>query len=215
MNNDIKLRELEVNKYTLVGNTDFHKAISHQTSLESLKLKADPEDSFRDDIDALVTSISALTKLKYLNLVSTSEFFRTAEVLQLATSLTNLEELWFGRLSLLSLVISFCLKNKTNLPPGGEVSDAIWPSLSTLANLKSLNIHALSTFTASGILNYISTLRDTNQGFLLSVMNQIPDHNLSDDEQTLVRQSITAQVDGQFDYVLFRDVESEDESLSD
>ena len=96
VNNDIRLRELEVKGYNLPGNLDFHRAIAHQTSLESLTLNADPEDAFRDDIDALVLSICQLKHLKYLNLLSISDYFRTPEILQLSQNLKGLEELWFG-----------------------------------------------------------------------------------------------------------------------
>lgn len=100
VHNSIKLRDLEVEGYSLANNAAFHRAISHQTSLESLKLKADPEDSFRDDIDTLVSSLCLLKNLKILNLVSTSDYFRTAEINQLASNLFNLEEFWFGKSTL-------------------------------------------------------------------------------------------------------------------
>jgi hypothetical protein len=87
--------------------------------------------------------------------------------------------------------------------------------MSTLAYLKSLNIHALSAFTADGILNYIASLKDTNRGIQLSVMNQSLNQNISDDNLALIRESIGAQVDGQFDYVLFREYDSDSESFSD
>lgn len=96
VNNDIHLRELDVNDYSVLGNTTFHSAIAHQTSLESLKLKGDPEDAFRDEIDNLVTAIRQLKQLKYLNIVSTSENFGTSDILRLLSSLKNLEELWFS-----------------------------------------------------------------------------------------------------------------------
>lgn len=107
------------------------------------------------------------------------------------------------------LILTF---NKTG---GYEVNDQLWPPLSKLVKLKSLNVHALSTFTANGIMNYISTLDNSRQGFLLSVMNQGLEHNLSEGDLALIRQSLKTQVDGQLDFVLFRDYDSTDESFSD
>jgi hypothetical protein len=199
LRDNIKLRELEVEGYTLAGSKDFHAALAHQTSLESLKLKADSEDAFRDDIDTLVSAICELKNLKDLNLLYTSEYFRTPEIMLLAANLKNLEELWFG--------------GSPNY--GYNVTDDVWKALSPLP-LRSLNIHALSSFSFDGILAFIDSLReDINQGLLLSIMNQDADYGLTEQEQVIIRESIIAKVDGQFDYVLVRDAESDSEDFSD
>lgn len=101
------------------------------------------------------------------------------------------------------------------LAGGYEVNDHIWPHVAKLTHLKSFNCHALSTFKADGILNYISTLGNGNQGLLLSVMNQTLEHALTDKDLARVRRSLAEKVDGQFEYVLFRDYESTNESFSD
>ena len=195
LRNNIRLQKLQVSGYAVVGSQDFHQAISHQTTLESLELKADPEDAFRDDIDTLVSSICQLKQLTYLNLFSTSDYFRTAEIKQLASQLLNLEEFSFN---------------------GYDVTDDVWPAISGLHQLRALNVHAFSNFTLDGLLNYISTLRESNQGLQLSVMNQSAENDLSESELEIVRESISAQVDGKFDFVLFRDgQESEFDSGSD
>lgn len=115
LQNNIRLRTLVLDAYPLVGNQDFHKALSHQTTLESLELRADPDSAFRDDINILVSSISKLHNLKYLNLLSTSDYFRNSEILTLASHLTNLEELWFG---------------------GYDVNDDLWHGLACLRHLR-------------------------------------------------------------------------------
>ncbi|KAE8447387.1 hypothetical protein EG329_010801 [Mollisiaceae sp. DMI_Dod_QoI] len=194
LSNNIRLQKLQVVGYPMVGNRDFHKAISHQTTLESLELRADPEGGFRDDIDDLVSSISRLSKLKYLNLLSTSDYFRTQETLTLASQLYNLEELWFS---------------------GYDITDDLWHGMAGLHHLRALNIHAVTSFSCNSILAYISTLQDTNQGMLLSVMNQSPEYPLREAEEAEIRQSIAAQVDGRFEYTLFREIDSEAESFSD
>jgi hypothetical protein len=107
VNNNIRLNNLEVTNYTLVNNVSFHRSISQQTSLESLKLRADPEESFHDDIDKLVSSISTLKNLKILNLLSTSDYFKTSDIARLVSALPSLEEFWFGK--------SVCLSSATPL----------------------------------------------------------------------------------------------------
>ncbi len=194
LRNNIRLRALHVDGYSLLGNQDFHRALSHQTSLESLYLKADPEGAFRDDIDVLISSISSLTKLRYLNLSSTSDYFRTSEILKLSAVLTNLEELWFG---------------------GYDVTDDLWRGMANLHQLRALNISAMTSFSFEGILAYISILKDSNQGLNLSIMSQKAENPLTDYEESVIRQSIVDKVDGKFDFLLFREVDSESESFSD
>lgn len=194
LSNNIKLQKLQVVGYPMIGNRNFHKALSHQTSLESLELRADPEGGFRDDIEDLITSISNLSKLKYLNLLSTSDYFRTAECLLLVGPLTSLEELWFS---------------------GYDVTDELWHAVAQLHHLRALNIHAVTSFSYDGILAYISTLQETNQGMLLSVMSQSPEHPLTEVQEATIRQIIAAQVDGRFEFTLFREIDSDAESFSD
>jgi hypothetical protein len=194
LRNNIRLRKLQVVGYPLLGNQDFHKALSHQTTLESLELRAEPEGAFRDDIDALISSISQLTKLKYLNLVQTSDYFRTSEILSLSSVLVNLEELWFG---------------------GYDITDDLWRGMANLQQLRSLNISAMTSFSFDGILAYISILKPTNEGLLLSVMSQKAENPLDDYEESVIRQSIADKVDGKFDFTLFREADSESESFSD
>ncbi|TVY49872.1 hypothetical protein LOCC1_G000186 [Lachnellula occidentalis] len=195
LSNNTKLQKLVVTGYPVIDNQDFHRALSHQTSLEHLELKADAEGGFRDDIDIPIHSITRLPKLKHLNLVPTSEYFRTPDITNLAPHMKNLEELWFM---------------------GYDVDDSIWPSLSSLRQLRVLNILALSSFTLDGILAFISTLqRDTNHGLLLAVMNQNPVHAFTDTQQGIIRRAIEEKVNGTFEFVLFREEDSASEELSD
>ncbi|EKD14834.1 hypothetical protein MBM_07045 [Drepanopeziza brunnea f. sp. 'multigermtubi' MB_m1] len=194
LKNNIRLKKLKVVDYPLAGNQDFHRALSHQTSLESLELRADPETAFRDDIDVLVSSVSALKSLKYLDLLSTSDYFSTTEILTLAEHLPLLEEIFFS---------------------GYDVTDALWPGVSRLPNLRSLNIHAVTSFSFNAILDYVSTLQDTNRGLLLSIMNQKPENAMSERHERAIRQAIKNEVDGKFEFTLFREPDSESDMLSD
>ncbi|TAQ85636.1 hypothetical protein B7494_g6046 [Chlorociboria aeruginascens] len=192
--NNIRLKRLGLVGYDLINKQHLHKAISHQTSLESLELKADADGVVRDDIDTLVSSISQLKKLKYLDILDTSEYFHGSEIKDLASKLPDLEYFSFA---------------------GYDVSDDIWPSISCLHHLRELAIHAISSFTLNGLRNYISSLHHTNHGLLLSVLSQARENDLSEDEKSIIRQTIEAKVDGKFEFVLFRDVESDFETFSD
>jgi hypothetical protein len=192
--NDIRLRKLELTNYPLVNNQDFHKAMSHQTSLESLILRADSEVSFKEDIDILVSSVCQLTGLRELDLCETSEPFRSPEISRVASSLQKLEKFSFS---------------------GYDVSDKIWPSISGLPYLRALNAHAITSFSFDGLLNYVSRLQPTNQGLVLSVMCQGLDYDLSDHHKALIQKSIEEKVDGRFEFVLYIESDSSYDSASD
>lgn len=194
LRDNIHLKSLEVVRYPLVNNQDFHRAISHQTSLESLELRADAEDSFGDDVKTLVTAICKLTKLKYLDILQTSEFFGTGDIRLLASNLLQLEEFSFA---------------------GYGVDDQIWDSLSLLVQLRALGIHAITSFTSDGLLGYISGLQETNRGLILSVMNQTLEYDLSPDEIRMIQETIAQKVNGKFEFVLLREAESSFGSDSD
>ena len=99
---------------------------------------------------------------------------------------------------------------------GGVVSDGIWPALSAMSKLKSLNILSLSLFSSTAIFEFIDTLRvESQQKFLLSIMNQDVEQNISERDQALIRINLAARVNGQFDYLLFREDALDSESDSD
>ncbi|KAL3425604.1 hypothetical protein PVAG01_02395 [Phlyctema vagabunda] len=188
LNDTTRLRSLSVVDYSLVGSQDFHRALSQQTSLESLNLKADAEDAFRDDIDTLISSICQLTNLTYLRLVGTSDYFSTPEIKALASSLKKLEDFHFG---------------------GYNVTNEVLDSLAELQHLKTLNITALTSFTSNGLLGYISKLKDTNKGLNIAVLSQALEHDLKETEQKSIRKAIMDKVDGRFEFVLFREAEDD------
>lgn len=194
LNNNTRLRKLEVVDYPLKNNQDFHKALSHQSTLESLCLAADAEEVFRDDIDTVVSSVCQLTKLTNLDLCGAADYFRSPEIIRLASSLKELETLTFT---------------------GYDIKDSVWPAISGLHNLRALTVQALTSFRFDGILNYISTLQPTNQGLILSVLSQNGEFDLNDKDKSVIRESIRDKVDGRFEFELYRDVESDIDSDSD
>ncbi|KAI9740717.1 MAG: hypothetical protein M1818_004682 [Claussenomyces sp. TS43310] len=188
MENEIHLRSLSLNHYSLANNQELHRALTHQPSLESLELRADAEESFRDDIDTLISSICTLKELNDLNLLDTSDYFKNAEVHRLAMSLQKLKFFTIG---------------------GYEMNDDVWPALSSLSYLVSMSFHAVTSFTFEGILKYISSLKDTNGGLTLSIMCATMESDLSQGERAIIREAIAAKVDGKFEFVLFREAESD------
>ncbi|KAA8573155.1 hypothetical protein EYC84_003668 [Monilinia fructicola] len=197
LRNNIRLRRLVVTGPALVSDTEFHRAISHQTDLEVLELRGGSDEVFRvrDDIDNLLTSICQLTKLKELTIMESFEYFSSNEIKRLAKSLPLLEKFHFS---------------------GYGIGDEILPYLSNLHNLRDVSMTAISSFTLDGLLAYVSTLQDTNQGLVFSVMSQNPDQDLAPLEQQLIREGMIAKVDGKFDFALLREVaESEFDSASD
>lgn len=184
LRDNIRLRKLELIGYPVVGSREFHRALSWQTSLESLTLHADTEDWEYDDTVILVASICKLTNLRELDLCEASDNFPSSETSQIALSLPQLEKFTIS---------------------GYDLTDTIWPDMAGLRYLRALTIHAISSFTFDGFLNYINALHPTNHGIVLSVMSQNKSHDLSDSEKTVIQTSIMEKVDGRFEFFLYRD----------
>lgn len=89
LEHSIKLNSLSLETYNLSGNQEFHRALAQHTSLTSVELRGDAEDSFRDDIDTLVECLCKLKNLKYLDILGISDFFKTSEIQLLAMHLSK------------------------------------------------------------------------------------------------------------------------------
>ena len=183
LENDIHLLHLEVENYHMTGSRPFHQALGHQDSLEELWLKGDGEEALQDDLDILVESVSKLGHIQDLRLRELTEEFSDKHICRLAGSLPALRGFDTS---------------------GNGISDAIWPSVASLKSLHSLQLSAITTFTADGILEYISQLGRGNQGLSLSVMMQDVDYRLTDEEQAIIRQTLASKVDGRFDFTFQR-----------
>lgn len=194
LNESIKLESLKLVRYSLVGNMIFHSSLVQQPTLETLELRADAEDCVCDDIDTLVGALCKLPELKDLKLMEISEFFQNTQISQIATSLPKLEYLSVS---------------------GYGIDDSIFPALSTLHQLRSMAFHAMSSFSFSGIMSCIENLTEGNIGLQLSVLSATQDSELSLEQQKEINDAIAAKVAGRFDFVLFREPESEGFSDSD
>jgi hypothetical protein len=91
----------------------------------------------------------------------------------------------------------------------------VWRGIRTLPNLRSLSFHAVTSFTYDGIMFYISTLQPSNAGLQLSIMCADANSDLAPHEIANIRDALAAKVDGRFDFVMYREAESDYESDSD
>ncbi|KAL8877287.1 MAG: hypothetical protein Q9198_004668 [Flavoplaca austrocitrina] len=194
LENGIQLTSLELRGYAMADARDFHQALAHQTSLQELQLQGDSDET-GEGVATLVESLSQLVNLTDLRLQDISDYF-TDEVLgRLARSLPKLEG-WYTS--------------------GWGVTDAIWADMAMLKSLRRLDMAALSRFTANGILDFILRLGPGNKGLVLEIMMADVDCDLTETEQTTIRETISAQVDGRFVFQLQRDPDvSEYEAESD
>jgi hypothetical protein len=160
----------------------FHEALAFQPSLQVLSLEGEGSEIPQDQA-VLVQAISQLNELHELELKDISEFFTSDHVMTLTPYLPNLERLWIS---------------------GYDFNDDVWDSFLCLPNLRFLIIHALSSFTAPGILDFVSQLGLSNQGFSLSILNALTETSIPEEAQVVIRDSLAHNVNGSFDYELAR-----------
>lgn len=137
----------------------------------------------RDDLEVLTDTLCSLTNLEKLKLVRISDYFSDEHISMIARSLPALDDLSIG---------------------GYGISDAVWSSIGTLKQLKTMNFLGITNFTSDGIMDFIDQLGVGNQDLTLSVDNAEPEKALSQEEQDLLREVIAAKVDGRFEYQLSR-----------
>ena len=178
----IHLTKLELEGYYVAESRDFHQALAHQTSLQGLWLKGESSDVM-SDVDLLVDSLSKLENLVDLRLRDVSDFFKDRHICQLARSLRKLETWWTS---------------------GFPITDAIWSDMATLRFLRRLELSAMTHFTANGIVDFIRNLGSENRGLVLNIMMQDTDHDLSEEEQTMIREIMSLEVEGRLEFTLVR-----------
>lgn len=188
MNKDIMLNKLQINAkeglmYIVKDHHDFHESLGQKQSLRELLLRADPEAMTRDDLEVLMNTFCSLTHLRTLNLTRISDFFNDEHIKLLARNLPELEDLYVG---------------------GFGITDKVWDDLSSLHNLKNLTFSGLTSFTAEGMLDFVSKLGEGNRGLLLAVDTADMDSAVSQGGQDLVRETLAEKVEGRFQYQLLR-----------
>ena len=169
----------------------FHTALSEQKSLASISLRGNGEDTVPDDLQIMVEGLSNCQSLRELVLKDVSDEFSEEHIASLALSLPLLEEFWTS---------------------GDVVTSNLLVALTQLRRLKSLTLYALTQFTCDEILDFLGQLdTNTQQGFSMFLMAADPNQgSLSEVEQDLIRDFVRTDLDGRFDFVLWRDAETSD-----
>ena len=186
LENQINLTHLKLKGYSMQSNREFHQALAHQTSLQSLSLKGEAEGyATEDGNDVLVESISQLVNLVDLDLKEISDYFKNEHIRKMARHLPKLEVWWTS---------------------GYGITDAIWDDVALLKSLRRLELSAQTSFTADGILGFINKLGLENKGFVLAIMMAEMDSDLSEEEQSLIREAMAEKVGGRFDFTLMRGI---------
>ena len=183
LENDIHLHRVDVEGYVMKDSRSFHQALAHQQTLRYVLLKGDPDEIVRDDVDILVDSLSKLKQVTNLRLRDIGDYFSDEHICLLARNLPCLEE-W--------------------ATSGYGISDVIWEDIASLESLRRLDLSAMTRFSTDGILEYISRLGPGNKGLNLAVMMQEVEYPLSDEEISIIKERIAAEVDGRFDLQLIR-----------
>ncbi|PWY73645.1 hypothetical protein BO70DRAFT_364545 [Aspergillus heteromorphus CBS 117.55] len=189
----VRLTSLSLAGYTMAGSHAFHEALACQQTLQMLYLRGEGGE-FPQDNELLVQAIAQLHDLRELELKDISDGFTPDHVIALTPSLPLLERLWIS---------------------GDFFDDGALTAFLCLPKLQSLAIHAFSKFTADGILGFIAQLGSGNRGFNLTILNAV-DSTLTEDAQTVIRDTLRVSLDGSFDYGLaqeeFSDTDSEEMS---
>lgn len=177
---EVKLFKLCLEGYTVRNSSSasFHSALTDQKYLESLFLSGNGDDTHPHDLEIMVSSICHLTNLKELVLRSVSDEFDMTHISNLVLNLPLLEEFWTS---------------------GQELSSDILPLLANLRILRNLTLYALTQFDLESLFDFVDRLDSEKQkGFSLSLMAVDQDFALSEDEQKLIADALTAQVGGRF-----------------
>lgn len=182
LENNIHLTKLALEGYSMSESRDFHRALSQQTSLQDLWLKGESSDNL-EDVDLLVESLSKLENLTDMRLQDVSDYFLDKHFCTLATSLQKLE-VWESS--------------------GYAISDDIWSDMASMKSLRRLEFNGQTRFTSFGIMDFILNLGPGSNGLLLNIAMQDVDYNLTDEEQSMIKETIASKVDGRFDFMLFR-----------
>ena len=178
----IKLRELNLDGYVMAPAKTFHRALVHQPSLQSVCLKGEGDEPSAVGLEGyniLVDSLYHLRNLTDLRLKNISDYFNDEHISCLAQNLANLENL------------------ETS---GYQLTDSSLEELCKLEFLKRLDFNAVTRFTAEGIIKSVSMLGPGNMGFVLAILMADMDHDLTVFEQNMIRDVMTKQVGGKFEF---------------
>ena len=88
---------------------------------------------------------------------------------------------------------------------GWLINDEVWEALGGLRHLQGISFYGVTTFTKEGLMGFVRALESPgNDGIVVMVDNADTEERLTEDEQTEVKNAIGAQVNGRFEYTLYR-----------
>ncbi|KAE8351093.1 hypothetical protein BDV28DRAFT_137897 [Aspergillus coremiiformis] len=186
----LHLSSLSLTGYSINEARAFHEALSHQPSLQGLYLKGEGSD-IPEDNELLVQAIGQLNNLRELELKDISDGFSTDHLTTLTPFLPHLDRLWIS---------------------GDYFRDDAWGAFQCLPRLRSLVVHAPSSFTAQGVLNFISQLGPGNKGLSLSILSSAHDTDITEEGERLIREVLKSEIDGSFDFALAQEEETDTDS---
>lgn len=160
---------------------EFLHALANQTSLQRLWLKGGLEEHTEYETNSfkgLVDSLSKLVNLMDLRLTEFSDLFFDRHIVQLAGHLPKLE-VWSTR--------------------GFGLTDTIWGKVASLRSLRALNFGPVTSFTAEGILEFISKLGPGNKGLIL-VLGEMSIGTITGAERKLIEERLAEKVGGTLEY---------------
>lgn len=180
---EIRLVSLDVK--LVHASEHFYSSLGQQTDLESLVIRSD--DELVDLVEPasrrhqnFIDSICSCTRLRKLDLMN--ELLSKDDILRIVESLPLLDDLAFD---------------------GDFIGNDFLLPLAGLRLLKTLNINALSYFTFTGILKFISDLRfdekASHDGLRIYIMRQFGDHKLSDAEERMLTDEVARRFKGRFE----------------
>jgi hypothetical protein len=153
--------------------SSFHQALASQSSLQSLILQGQAPDGIEDD-SVLVQVLAQLGCLRELVILSV-DTFTPSSVQGLAPFLPRLERLVIG---------------------GCDVGDSELGCFLCIPKLRDLGIHALSTFSTEGILDFISRLGPESWGFYLKIATSRT--RFDRNAKALIRDTLMRTLNGDF-----------------
>ncbi|KAF7587265.1 hypothetical protein BBP40_007504 [Aspergillus hancockii] len=190
---NLHLSSLSLTGYSISGSRAFHEALSHQPSLQGLYLRGEGSDAPEDN-EPLVQAIGQLNNLQELELKEISDGFTVDHLMTLTPFLPRLKRLWIS---------------------GDFFRDEVWSAFLCLPRLRSLIIHAPSSFTVQGILDFIMQLGPGNRSFGLSILSSAHSTDITEEGEKLIREVLNSELDGSFDFALALEEESDSDSEPD
>ncbi|OJJ46705.1 hypothetical protein ASPZODRAFT_132829 [Penicilliopsis zonata CBS 506.65] len=189
----LALTTLSLAGYAMSTSRAFHEALACQKSLQYLYLRGEGNEVV-DENEALADAVGQLCNLRELELKDISDFFTSDQVMLLTLGLYELQRLWIS---------------------GDYFEDSVWIAFLCLPKLQSLVIHALSEFTSTGIIDFVSQLGPGSRGMHLSILNAVT--VITEESQVVIRDILKERLDGTFDFGLAREeyTDAESDDLSD